>query len=53
VRAGLFADAHEAVASAVRVTDRIEPEPSWASDYATGYARYRSLYPTLRPLTNL
>ena len=29
VRAGVYADAHEAVASAVRVTARVEPEPSW------------------------
>ena len=29
VRAGVYADAHEAVASAVRVTARVEPEASW------------------------
>jgi xylulokinase len=53
VRSGVFADGHEAVASAVRVTQRIEPEPAWAAAYASGYDRYRALYPTLRPLTNL
>jgi xylulokinase len=50
VRAGVFADAHEAVARCVRVRDRIEPDPAWVAVYERGYARYRSLYPTLQPL---
>ncbi len=50
VRAGVFADAHEAVAACVRVTERIEPDPAWTAAYADGYARYRALYPALRPL---
>ena len=53
VRAGVFADAHEAVASTVRVVERVDPEPSWTAAYASGYHRYRALYPTLRRLTNL
>jgi xylulokinase len=46
VRAGVFADAEDAVARCVRTRRRIEPE--W--DYDAGYARFRQLYPTLRPL---
>jgi xylulokinase len=46
VRAGVFADAEEAVARCVRVRETIEPE--W--DYEAVYERYRLLYPTLRPL---
>ena len=50
VKAGIFADAHEAVAACVRVRDRIDPDPSWQAAYEDGYARYRELYPSLRPL---
>jgi xylulokinase len=50
VEAGVFADAHEAVAACVRVRDRIEPDPGWQASYDDGYARYRELYPTLRSL---
>jgi xylulokinase len=47
VRAGIFADAHEAVARCVRVRERIEPDPAWADAYGEGYTRYRRLYPAL------
>lgn len=50
VGAGVFADAHEAVAATVRVRDRIEPDPEWQAAYDEGYDRYRELYPALRPL---
>jgi xylulokinase len=50
VAGGVFADAHEAVASCVRVRDRIEPDAAWQPAYEDGYARYRELYPTLRRL---
>jgi len=50
VAAGVFSDVHEAVAATVRVTRRIEPERAWVEPYAQGYARFRSLYPALRPL---
>ena len=43
VRAGVFADADDAVARCVRTRRRIEPE--W--DYDAGYARFRKLYPAL------
>jgi xylulokinase len=46
VRAGVFADADDAVTRCVRLRRRIEPE--W--DYEHGYRRFRRLYPTLRPL---
>jgi xylulokinase len=46
----VFADAHEAVASCVRVTERIEPDPAWVRAYGEGYERFRKLYPALRPL---
>jgi xylulokinase len=46
VRAGVFADAADAVERCVRVRDRIEPE--W--DYEEHYARFRLLYPTLKEL---
>ena len=50
VRAGVFADAAEAVARCVRVRDRVEPDPGWTETYERGYRRYRLLYPTLKPL---
>jgi xylulokinase len=50
VAAGVFADAHEAVAACVHVRDTIEPDPEWARAYEEGYVRFRSLYPALRGL---
>jgi len=50
VAAGCFADVHQAVEACVRTTGRIEPEPSWRDSYEAGYARFRALYPALRPL---
>ncbi len=50
VRAGVFADAADAVARCVRVAERVEPDPAWVEAYADGYGRFRSLYPALRPL---
>ena len=50
VAAGVFADAHEAVAACVRVRDTVEPDPEWARVYDEGYAKFRSLYPALRRL---
>jgi xylulokinase len=46
VRAGVFADAADAADRCVRVRETIEPE--W--DYEDAYARFRSLYPTLKEL---
>ncbi len=50
VAAGVFADAHEAVATCVRVRDAVEPDPEWSRVYDEGYTRFRSLYPALRRL---
>ncbi len=50
VRAGVFADAQEAVDRCVRVRDTIEPDESWMAAYEHGYGRYRMLYPALAPL---
>jgi xylulokinase len=50
VAAGVFAEAHEAVAACVRVRDTIEPDPTWQGVYEDGYRRFRALYPALRRL---
>ncbi len=50
VACGTFADVHEAVAACVRVRETVEPDRSWAAAYRDGYARFRELYPALRPL---
>jgi xylulokinase len=49
VAAGEFADVHQAVAACVRVREVIEPEAQWRESYASGYQRFRELYPALRP----
>jgi xylulokinase len=46
IRAGVFVDAADAVNRCVRVRDTVEPE--W--DYEYSYARFRSLYPTMKEL---
>jgi xylulokinase len=48
VAAGVFADVDEAVASCVRVVERIEPDAGWVPRYAESYAQFRKLYPALR-----
>ncbi len=50
VRAGVFADVHEAVERCVRVSETVEPEPGWAAAYEEAYERFRRLYPALRPV---
>jgi xylulokinase len=50
VACGAFADVHEAVDACVRVRETVEPDPSWSAAYRDGYARFRELYPALRPL---
>ena len=50
VSAGGFGDVHEAVEACVRTRGQIEPDPSWREAYEAGYARFRALYPALRPL---
>jgi xylulokinase len=50
VAEGVFADASEAIAACVRVTDRTEPDPAWTEAYEDGYRRFAELYPALRAL---
>jgi xylulokinase len=50
VACGAFADVHEAVAACVRVRETVEPEQTWSAAYRDGYARFRELYPALKPL---
>jgi xylulokinase len=50
VASGMFASPAEAVASCVHTHARIEPDPDWEEAYKHGYARFRALYPALRPL---
>jgi hypothetical protein len=32
------------------VRETVEPDPGWSTAYRDGYARFRELYPALRPL---
>ena len=50
IAAGVFASAGDAVDRCVRVRGPVEPEPTWRDAYSEAYARYRRLYPALRPL---
>lgn len=50
VAAGVFADVHEAVDACVHVHETVGPDEDWAAAYEAGYARFRRLYPALRPL---
>ena len=50
VAAGVFGDVHEAVAGCVRLLEPVEPDARWSAAYEHGYARFRQLYPALRPL---
>ena len=48
VAGGVWADVGEAVAAAVRPTQRMEPDPGWIEPYREARERYRALYPALR-----
>ncbi|MGZ4399236.1 MAG: xylulokinase [Gaiellaceae bacterium] len=50
VAAGVFASVQEAVERCVRVRATVEPEGDWQDPYGELYFRFRTLYPTLRPL---
>ena len=50
VAAGVFPSTAAAVETAVRIRHTVEPNPAWLAAYEEGYARYRALYPTLKPL---
>ena len=50
VASGTFESAEEAVTACVRTRETVEPNAAWTSAYDDGYARYRALYPALKPL---
>jgi xylulokinase len=47
---GAFAALEEGVAAMTSVARRVEPDPSVRAVYDEAFARYRALYPALRPL---
>jgi hypothetical protein len=47
----VFADVHDAVRRAVRVSETIAPVSAWVDAYAAGYERFRRLYPATKELT--
>ncbi len=49
VGAGLYGDIHEAVAAAVRVVSRTQPDPAAVAVYERLYPSYRALYAALKP----
>lgn len=53
VAGGVFDDVGAAVASCVRVTGTIEPDPAWHETYREAHERYRALYPALRDASRL
>ncbi|HEY1776950.1 MAG TPA: xylulokinase [Solirubrobacteraceae bacterium] len=50
VAAGVFADAHEAVAQCVKPTDTFEPDPELVGRYAQLRPAFQALYPTLKQI---
>lgn len=49
VGGGAWADVDAACAAAIKVTGTETPDGSWTSTYDAAYARYRGLYPALKP----
>ncbi len=49
VGAGLYSDVHQAVAAAVRVVSRTQPDPAAAAVYERLYPSYQALYGALKP----
>ena len=52
VGAGLWPDVESACDAAVRVTGRTEPDPETGTAYDEAFARYRALYPALKPTSD-
>ena len=48
--AGVYRNARDGVAQAVRIEETVEPETELARSYETQVARYRMLYPALAPV---
>ena len=49
VAGGVWGDVHEAVGACVRTHGEVEPVPEWIEPYRDLLARYRELYPRLKP----
>ena len=50
VGAGHWPNLDQACAAGIAVAERIEPDPDWVEAYASGYAKWRKLYPALASL---
>jgi xylulokinase len=50
VAAGHWANLDQACGQAIRVAERIDPDPAELATYKAGYAKWRKLYPALRGL---
>jgi len=50
IAAGVYRDARDGVAKAVRVVDALPPDPDLARAYAGQFSRYQRLYPAIAPL---
>jgi xylulokinase len=48
VAGGVFTTVAEAVEATILVRETVEPDPDWSQIYASGYERFRALYPALR-----
>jgi len=48
VGTGAYSSVEEVCAAAIRETDSVTPRPAESALYATGHARYQSLYPALK-----
>ena len=46
---GAFSDLADGIRAIVRIEDRIEPDPAFASTYTALFSAYVELYPALRP----
>ena len=52
VGAGHWKNLDEACSQAIKVAERIEPDPADVATYKVGYEKWRKLYPALRELEN-
>jgi xylulokinase len=50
VGVGHWANLDEACGQAIKVAERIEPDPADVAAYNKGYAEWRKLYPALKSL---
>jgi xylulokinase len=50
VASGVYGSVSQACEMTVRIVDRTEPHPELDQIYANAYAKYRALYPALKPI---